>query len=332
MVLLMEGFDLIAPSDASKRGWDAIAGMGTGRFGTGQSVATSAPITKALKQASTNTAILQHGYKPVAQTAPVTLFWGYQGGSVQFVLTYDPSASAFKFYRGDSATGTLIAVSDVVSMTVGAWHFLELAVVMHASTGSMALNLDTVTVFTASALNTLATGTTNIDRAGFGGGASADLFDDFVVLDTSGSAPLNASIGDAAIDPHYPTADGAHHAFTPSSGTTHFDKVDESTPSAVDFVSSGLTNDIDTFAVGDVSTDSTILAVQVSMCVAKDASGARTVAPVIRQGSTDYVGTSQSPLVSQSFLTQIYETNPATSAPFTPTNFNADEFGIKVTA
>jgi hypothetical protein len=65
----------------------------------------------------------------------------------------------------------------------------------------------------------------------------------------------------------------------------------------------------------------------------------RFIAPIIRQGGTDYVGSDLalpagilgSDVYNYTYVSQVYETNPATSAQFTPSEIDNDEFGVDLT-
>ncbi len=64
------------------------------------------------------------------------------------------------------------------------------------------------------------------------------------------------------------------------------------------------------------------------MYARKDDAAVRQIAPVIRQAGSDNVGATVTLSSTYQFFQQIYNQDP-TAADWTPTTFNADEFGIK---
>jgi hypothetical protein len=68
------------------------------------------------------------------------------------------------------------------------------------------------------------------------------------------------------------------------------------------------------------------------MLAKKDLPGNRLIAPVVRQGGVNYLGDDLG-VNQDSYLFDhaVFQENPATSAPFTITEVNTDEWGVKVT-
>jgi hypothetical protein len=227
-------------------------------------------------------------------------------------------------------SGTNIASTTAVVLSSNVYYHIGLEVVHHASAGSVRLQVngaDAIPLTTG--LNTGATPGGIVVRQ-HAGSATTD-FSDIYVLDGTGSAPWNALLGDCKVETPRPTAEGAHSDFTPSTGTDNALLVDETTPNGdTDYNSSGAVNSLDTMVTSDLATTGgTIFAVQHIMVARKTDAGLRQVAPVIRQGGTDYVGTTQTLGTTYTQLRQIYQQDPA-AANWTVSNVNADEFGYKL--
>lgn len=328
MLQLMESFDVFAPADYAKRGWSAqFTSYALGRYGVGQCMSIDVPTKKNLRSNSSASVFMQTGFKTALTSGEVVVFQGYQGGSTQYTITYVFGANVFRLYRGNT-TDTLVATSSSVPVGAGVWQALESNVVLHATTGSFTMKFNGTTICAATNLNTLATSTAILNAVGFGGGGLC-TWDDFLCFDNAGLAPNNFQ-GDLRIDPIFPVSDGTHQDFSPSTGTVHYVLVDETVPNVVDEVHAAVTGNIDTYGMQPVAAGSQVIGVQVNMACYKDSAGVRTVAPVIRRGTADYVGTPQTPGASEAILSQIYETDPSTSSPFTLSNLNGAEFGVKL--
>jgi hypothetical protein len=86
-----------------------------------------------------------------------------------------------------------------------------------------------------------------------------------------------------------------------------------------------------TFAFEDTAANVvSVKGVQLVTVARKDDAGVRTMAPVVRSGGTDYVGTTVAPGTTYAPALQVYETNPATSAAWTKSGVDGAEFGVQV--
>jgi hypothetical protein len=94
------------------------------------------------------------------------------------------------------------------------------------------------------------------------------------------------------------------------------------------YVSDSTPGDIDSYTVTDIDGGATVYAVQTNMWARKDDAATRQIAPVIRQASTDYVGTTVTLGTTYQYYSQLYDKDP-TAAAWTAANVNSDEFGVK---
>ena len=81
----------------------------------------------------------------------------------------------------------------------------------------------------------------------------------------------------------------------------------------------------------DSPTGAVVKGIQVNILARKETQGSSGLAPVIHQGSTDYLGPTQAiaNVTYVGFLTQAYDLNPATTAKFTAGEINAGQFGVQ---
>jgi hypothetical protein len=140
--------------------------------------------------------------------------------------------------------------------------------------------------------------------------------------------------GDTRVYRRLPNADGSTLQWTPKTGITHYNQVNENPPDAGATYNSNLPNgNIDTYKFPAIGIPSgTVYAVQVVPMLMKDNVGFRGVTPVIRQGGVNYVVGSQSAISDGSFLyyPQCFETDPLGAA-WTVDTASNDEFGVKQT-
>ena len=221
-----------------------------------------------------------------------------------------------------------LATKPTVFDTTG-WHYIELSATIGAS-GSYNVQVDGLSVLSASGVNTQASGTAGANRVqiGWNNGLSVD---DLYICDGQGSAPWNGLLGDVRVQALLPAADGDLAQFVPSTGTSHFALVDEVPPNGdTDYVSSANAGDVDLYQMGDVAAVSgDVLGVQVLASARKDDAGTRTLTPVIKTGGVEHDGTAVALGTSYAYVSQIWEQNPETSAPWTITEANALQAGVK---
>lgn len=254
-------------------------------------------------------------------------------GTVQMQVWTD-ALGRFAVYRG----GTLLA-TDPTPRSTGTYYYVELKVVFATgATGSYELRVNGQTALLQTNIQTAASPNAYANKldtlVGGGGGAGATDIDDLYIFDTSGTAN-NDFAGDVTVQCLFPDGDGADLQWTPSTGTTHYDLVDDPTPNDdADYVSDAAAGDRDTYTFGDLrAATGSVLAVQVLIYARKDDAGTRQIAPVVRIAATNYDGATLPNLgTTYTWSPAIYETSPATSTSWTVAEVNAAEFGVKLVA
>jgi len=238
------------------------------------------------------------------------------------------SGGKIKIYRG-TQFGTVLGVS-AATLSAG-YNYIEIKATIHDSTGAVEVKINGVT---DNNLNL-----TNVDTRNGGTGvidtiliAGTGYTDDFYVCDTSG-ATNNDFLGDIRVDTIYPDGDGNYTQFTPSTGTAHWSLVDETTPNTTDYNSGANIGDRDSYTYAALSaiTSQTIYGVQINAAALKSDSGSRSLGTMSRLSGTNKDGSGAALSTSQTYISEIQETDPA-SAAWTESNINSAEFGVKVTA
>jgi flagellar hook-associated protein FlgK len=229
-----------------------------------------------------------------------------------------------------SRNGTLLATSTN-TITQQTWYHIEAKVTVHNSTGTYEVRVN------GTATNWIAAATGKNTRA-----QTNDYFtqvravmaqancriDDFYVLNCS-SSPNNDFLGPQKIFTCHPKGVGNYSQWT-ANYMTNFENVREfSGDGNSTFNQSSTANQIDTFDM-DSLPNATVNGIQHVIMARQDTGTGRTLCPVVRSGSTDYVGSTLSTTAGYVFLIDPKDVDPATSAQWTYTNFNGEEFGYKL--
>ncbi len=289
---------------------------------------------------------IREGYKDVpAQATYIAAFainFGGVTGGTAFASFGDGatvhvdlhlSGSKIQARRGD---GTVLATASK-RVRAGVWYHIQFKVTVDNSSGVVEVRVD------GSSSNALGIpSTTGLDTLNGGGSAqitrvSIDtainnldaLFSDFALFDTTGAINNNFP-GDCKWTFQPPTGNGTHADFTPSAGSL-YQNVDDAAPDGDStYNHSGTPGDQDSFTRAALTVTGSILAVQHKFVHRKDDAGLREIASLIRSGGNDFVGTTEVCGSSFAGSTEIYETDPNTSAPWVTADWNSAELGYKV--
>ncbi len=240
-------------------------------------------------------------------------------------LTFTATLAVIR--RGDY-NGTIIA-SQTYALTAG-WHYIELYVNIHDTTGSVTAKVDGVTVATFSGDTKNGGTSTNADCILIGHPAASIAIDDLYIANSSGAAPYNTFLGDVRVHTMSPNGAGASTQLTPSSGA-NYTTVDELPYSSTDYVAGNSPTLKDTYAMSDLPAGTaTIYGLQTNVIAKKTDAGTIAVKPVIRSGGTDYAGTSTVLTAGDAIISDLRNQDPATSAAWTAAGLNGIEAGVEI--
>lgn len=242
------------------------------------------------------------------------------------------SDGTIRLYRGASDTGTLIATSAAGAWVNAAWGHFEMRAKIHDTTGVCQIRVGgTATNVIDFSGDTKNAGTsTNIDgfRLVNVGGAYGSL-DDLHWNDALGSKN-NSWAGDCRVAPMLPSAAGSQTDFAPSSAVANYTTVDEVPPSSADYNGSATVGARDLYSLADVSSAAGIAAVKTMLWAHKSDTGAKSLKPALKVGSTVYYGATMTLTTSMVLQQDMFENSPATGIAWTPTEINSMEFGAEV--
>lgn len=342
-IIFMDGLDCYADiGEASGGGWfseNAAAGFSTtaGRFGGGGLVftGTTYQIGRSFPVITYgSTAIVGFSYYHAGASAPTFVIRFFSDtGTALASITHDTAGQVT--FQPQAGSPTTSAGSP---LTPNTWHWVEFKVVFGttAANGSAEVKVDGVTVITAAAQDTNATGAgANMFEITGGGAANPNeaFFDDFVMMDGSGSA-FNDFVGPCVITTQTPNADGGTVDWTASAGSD-FQCVDEAPAAAnddTDYISSATAAQESRFALTDLAgTPSTVHAVQVRVKARKTTSGPRTIRGLINSNAVESVGTTVGLTTDYIWRTTgLYEQNPDGPAAWSESAVNALQAGVEI--
>jgi hypothetical protein len=115
-------------------------------------------------------------------------------------------------------------------------------------------------------------------------------------------------------------------------GGDHYATVDETTVNGdTDYVASGTVGDLDLYDVSDLGvTPASIQAVQVTMCARKDDAATREVRSKVKSGAASANGAPHALTANYVYYRDIFESDPDTTAAWTPGGVNGIQIGPEV--
>lgn len=315
------GANLSINATAGRRGGGALQGLNDSR-GPEKTVTTAS-----------DTCIVGFAYKSAALPGGTVEFIHISDSSVQHITVNITVAGLFEVRRG-ATFGTVLGTSSV-GLTAGIYTYVEVKVKISDTVGTVEIRLNgsATPILNLTGQDTRNGGTAGWSRVGVAPSInSTGYIDDLYIADAAGSLN-NDFLGDVRVDAHYPTANGNTGNSTPSTGTDRAATVDETAPNTTDYNTLTAINDKDTLVLANlIPTGSVIKGIQTSAYALKTDAGAASLALVTRSGGTDYDGASVALATAYNYVNEVRETDPATAAAWTETNFNALEIGYKRTA
>lgn len=236
------------------------------------------------------------------------------------------SNRSFDVWRGPSL-GTLLGQTADNVYNVGAWHHLEIKVVIHDTTGSVEIRLDGATILNLTNQDTRNGGTGVVDRVygGTNSGAPYNM-DSLYINDTD-------FLGPCVVEAIKPNAAGNYTQLTPSAGANYLTVDDAPNPDDDStYVSSGTATNKDTYAHGDLTADTSaaVYAVQIGTIARHEGAGG-TYRQMHRRSTTDSFGPAHTPPASYGWDGHIWDQDPAAGpGAWTVANVNASEFGVEI--
>jgi len=295
--------------------------------------------------ASGATAIIGIAFNPTTLTMNAEDFRGglitvYWGATAQCSVRYNKTDGSISFLRGQPEGGTIVGTSAAGQISAtNTWYYIELKVVLGTGTaGSFDVHLNTASIVSGSGVNTAGAAVTTWDsyRLFANSADLPNLSGGFWYIDDTYCCDGSSAINNDFLGPirgRALLADGAgtYTQFTPSAGANYTCVDDPLFNGDTDYVASSTPGQIDSYNFGALGITGSVKAVQLNLMVRSAAGAGETIAPVVRVGSTDYVGANITAL-STGYTDKLvlYENSPATSVPWTVSEIDGAQFGLKL--
>jgi hypothetical protein len=338
-LLFMDGFDA---ADGSTK-WSTM-GMGadaTTRFGTGRSISGSGINTTTKLIPASAQVFLGYATRFTGNHSISAAFYG-DGGSVAHIALYlNPGTGQLELRRGTNWSGGTLLATGPTAMVSGSWHFIEIAVTISDTVGTVEVRLDGLTTpeitFTGDTRN--AGTSTNIDMLAFNcggniglGGVGRGYLDDLYVCDATGITN-NTFLGDARIYTLAPTGNGTDSGLTGSDGNQVNNYQLVNTVPFLGATYSGATaaGSRDTYQMADLPSGiSTVFGVQNNLIASKTDANSSLIKNVLRVNGSLYYGSQVGLNATYQNYRKLYDLNPDSGTRWVVADVNTLESGMEV--
>jgi len=253
----------------------------------------------------------------------------YSGWVYPTIILRTSTSGSVSLERNHSSTGyyTLIAESPPGVLKADTWHYFELKVRVHDTSGEAIVKVDGRTVIDFSG-DTYYSGDVVTCQVQLGGRLTTayTYFDDLYVLTDSGEAPTDF-LGDCMVDTIRPSAAGTHTEMTPSAGS-NYECVNEIVLDDTDYVSfSGEEGIKDCYDFDGVSGETTIHGIRLLRAGLLE-SGSLYSKPLLNVYGNLYSGEEEVIGGTLEYDSQTYPTDPESGEVWTNDKINKYEFGM----
>lgn len=263
---------------------------------------------------------------------------GYDGSTIQDLLRVKINTLGGMSVEIVGAVGTADYTSDVGFLFPLVWAFIEVRYAPHGSAGTIRVKVNGVEVITLSGVTRGALRPNVITDIALPhsvgteySGLNYAYYDNFYLCGTAGLAPFNDFLGEIAIIRPLLTSDAAPNAWTPSSGTSHIDLMNDSVADDdTSYLEHNVVTGRELFGIGTLPANvSAVLAVGLKLRAKKSAVGARNLAAVAVLGANTLVSATQISGAAYKFFSTWMELDPAGAA-WSVANAESTKVGFEV--
>ncbi len=246
----------------------------------------------------------------------------YSLTQVYFQITDD---GALNVKNGD---GTVLASLPAGSIPGNAYTYIELGATFHATQGWVGVRINNQLAVDINNVNTIRTANASAKLVQINGpaaGSGSDL-DDLYIADGNGTDFTGPFWGDHKLYVDLPNGDGTYKEFTPSSGTTHYNLVDEDPFNGTDYVTANGSGVRDSYLYPAFSATNRIDLVALLPYLQASVLNARAL---VRHGGADGVSEQINPPGTYARRQVYMFRNPANNALWTAEQVNNAELGLR---
>jgi hypothetical protein len=264
------------------------------------------------------------------------------GNNNQRIFEFRDTANAAQVAIGVQSTGTIsvkrggvggteIGVTASPVITAETYQHVEALVFFSNTVGTVEVRVNGVTVISLTGVDTVATANVECSQVvfsgGIGGGAQGGVVDDVFCYDDTGSFN-NTFLGDRRVLTLFPDADTIQADWTPVGSGTGFGAINQATPDGdTTYISAGVPGSptptsefgMENLPAG-VSAISGVVLVNMSR---KTEAGIANVQMSVISGASETAGTDEPMTEVYTYRQDVFEIDPASAAPFTPSEVDA---------
>lgn len=279
---------------------------------------------------------------PIVNNSYVLMDFRDAANAIQISIVVQ-STGTISAMRG-TASGTILGTSASPVVTAEAYQHIETLVFFSQTVGTVEVRVNGVTVLSLSGQDTVASTLVECSQVAFCLGpnvtASApnvvsDL-DDVFVYDDTGSFN-NTFIGDRRVLTLFPNANTAQADWTPVGAATGYECIDENSPDGdTTYITAGVPGSpgaISEFGIENLPAGiSAISAVVIVEMARKTEAGPANTQWSVISGASETAGTDKPMTEIYTYRQDVFETDPASAAPFTPSEVDALLIKVERTA
>jgi hypothetical protein len=247
------------------------------------------------------------------------------------------STGTIEAFRGPATTSLGVTATPVI--VANAYQHVECIVLFSQTVGTIEVRVNGVTVLSLSAQDTCATSLVECSQVLIGGGiggtnqfSQTDL-DDVFCYDTT-SSYNNAFIGDRRVLTLMPNANTATADWTAVGAATGYECIDEVPPNDdTDYITAATVGLVSQFGLANLPSGiSVVNAVVMVERARKTEAGVANTKVSIVSGASTTAGADKPLTEVYTYRQDVFQTDPASAAPFTPANVDALQFKVERTA
>lgn len=253
-------------------------------------------------------------------------------GNGQQIAIIIQSTGTISAMRGSTVLGT----SAAPVLTANSYQHVEAQILFSQTVGTIEVRVNGVTVLSLSGQDTCNTANTECSQVTFAGGVGSGgncYLDDIYAYDNTGSYN-NSWIGDRRVLTLFPNANTATADWTAVGAATGYECIDEANPNDdTDYITATASGKISQFGLQNtpagVSAISGVVMVERSR---KTEAGIGNTKVSIVSGASTTAGADKPLTEIYTYRQDVFETDPATAAPFTPSGVDSLQFKVERTA
>lgn len=236
-------------------------------------------------------------------------------------------------------TGTQLGDSVTPAIVADAYQHIEVFILFSQTVGTVEVRVNGVTVVSLSGQDTCATALTECSQVVVGaivgaGSSSIQLYvDDTFCYDNTGSYN-NTFIGDRRVLTLFPNANTATADWTPVGAATGYECIDEANPDEdTTYITAATTGLVSEFGLQNLPAGVSVInaVVMVERARKTEAGTANTKVSIV-SGASETAGADKPLTEVYTYRQDVFQIDPASAAPFTPSEVDALKFQVERTA